>query len=229
MKFLALVEIMNQTTSIRMSHQQGGFTLIESLIALLVAALGVLGILGVQMRTLANTQTGGQRGQAIRLIEDLSERLKVNPNAEANAADYLISWNTATDTSLSPLTPLTPRASTLCNAVACTAKEQAQFDIREWKRSVELSLGPGVADATVFNASDEDVTTNRRQLGVMISWRQNESSTDTSTVFNITTADTGTVDCPSNRICQLQYIQLASRCKVDDRGGPSNLLTFCPL
>ena len=38
-------------------HRQHGITLIESLVAIVVAALGILGILGVQMRTLTDTQT----------------------------------------------------------------------------------------------------------------------------------------------------------------------------
>lgn len=218
------------------SIRQRGITLIESLVALVVTVLGILGIIGVQMRTLASTQTAMQRSQAILFIEDLSERLKVNPNAEANVADYQIGWGTASDNSLAPLAPLTPRAAKLCDTAACTAQEQAQFDIREWKRSVELALGPGMADAMVFLVADESATaTNKRQLGVMISWRQNEESTTTGTggyytPFDITSAQTGVAAaaCPVDRICQLQFIQLASRCKVDDRGGATNLLTFCP-
>jgi type IV pilus assembly protein PilV len=219
---------MKTTTHSLPRSAQAGFTLIESLVALVVAALGIMGIVGIQMRTLAGTQTSSQRSQAIQLIQNLSERLQNNPNASANAADYVIGWNTATDNSIAKLKPLTPRAGTLCDTGTCSASDQAKFDIREWKRSVELALGPGVADANVFTAVDETTATDRRQLGVMISWRQNESATDTAAVFNITSTSTGAAGCPTDRICQLQYIQLASRCKVDDRAGPSSLLTFCP-
>ena len=38
------------------SRIQRGITLIESLVAIAVMALGILGILGVQMRTLTDTQ-----------------------------------------------------------------------------------------------------------------------------------------------------------------------------
>ena len=71
---------------------QRGITLIESLIAILIMALGILGVLGVQMRTLSDTQTSVRRAQAIRVIEDLSERIKVNPNGLANINTYLTSW-----------------------------------------------------------------------------------------------------------------------------------------
>jgi type IV pilus assembly protein PilV len=61
------------------TRRQRGISLIESLIAIVVTALGILGILGVQMRTLSDTSTTVRRAQAIRLIEDLGERMRVNP------------------------------------------------------------------------------------------------------------------------------------------------------
>lgn len=54
------------------ARRQRGISLIESLVAIVVMALGILGILGVQMRTLTDTSTTVRRAQAIRLIEDLS-------------------------------------------------------------------------------------------------------------------------------------------------------------
>jgi type IV pilus assembly protein PilV len=89
---------MRLTHTIR-AKKQLGITLLESLIAIVVAALGILGILGVQMRTLTDTQTS-MRTQAIRLIEDLSERMKVNPNALLSIGDY-----TSTFTKKLPTTP----------------------------------------------------------------------------------------------------------------------------
>ena len=54
-----------------MSHtpkHQRGIALIEALIAILIIALGILGVMGVQMRTLSDTQTGVRPAQAIPLI-----------------------------------------------------------------------------------------------------------------------------------------------------------------
>ena len=76
-------------------QRQRGLTLIESLVAIFVAALGVLGIIGAQMRTLSDTQTTVRRSQAVRLIEDLSERMKVHPNALSVLSDYTIGWTPA--------------------------------------------------------------------------------------------------------------------------------------
>ena len=84
------------------SRLQRGISLIESLVAIVVMALGILGILGVQMRTLADTQTGVRRAQAIRLIEDLSERVKSQPNGLGVMDAYVRDWDETGATETSP-------------------------------------------------------------------------------------------------------------------------------
>ena len=102
------------TTHLKTKHQRG-IALIESLVAIVITALGILGILGVQMRTLADTQTGVRRAQAIRLTEDLSERAKVNPNALANIAQYVQGFGAAG-------TPPTDCKSSACDSVQLDRK-----------------------------------------------------------------------------------------------------------
>ncbi|MFD1712010.1 type IV pilus modification protein PilV [Ottowia sp. GY511] len=204
-------------------HRQRGLTLIESLIAILVAALGILGVLGVQMRTLTDTQTTVRRAQAVRLIEDLSERIRVQPNSLANLNAYVIGWEADTTTAA----PRTQQAGTLCTSTACSTAQFAAYDIREWKRLVEISLP--LADANVFVApGDSSSTNNRRQLGVMLSWRENEKSADTDYTASLNAAaDGGTVSCPTGRICHLQYIPLAARCAPYLGAGGSTPLYYC--
>ena len=214
------------------SHRQRGITLIESLVAIFVTALGILGILGVQMRTLADTQTSVRRAQAVRLIEDLGERLKVHPNSLMVLSSYQSGW--------SPTLP-TPPAGTDCAAVACNAADLAAYDVAEWKRAVQRSLPAG--DANIFIPPGENATlNNRRQLGVMISWRENERA-DLTAADRLDTdatqvrANDGTLSagagagpanaCPANRSCQLQYIPVAARCAPDLRAGASNPQYFC--
>jgi len=60
--------------------RQSGVSLIESLVATTILAIGSLGLLTVQIRTLAETQTSVHRAQAVRAIEDLAERIKANPD-----------------------------------------------------------------------------------------------------------------------------------------------------
>ncbi|MDO5623465.1 MAG: type IV pilus modification protein PilV [Pseudomonadota bacterium] len=219
---------MKPTASSRPS--QRGITLIESLVALLVAALGILGIIGMQMRALSDTQTSVRRAQAIRLIDDLGERMKVNPNALFILDSYTSGWTAS---------PPTPVASVDCAATECTAAELAAYDVAEWKRAVQRMLPLG--DANIFTAAGEDgLAGNRRQLGVMLSWRENESASltnDDRDQIDLTKAiDSGgtvhqaggTVTCPQDRTCHLQYIPVAARCAPYFAGTSTVPQYFCP-
>lgn len=196
-----------QPTSVR--HQRG-ITLLESLVAIVVAALGILGILGVQMRTLTDTQTTVRRAQAIRLIEDLGERMKVNPNALADIDAYKSSFTNE---------PTPGNCSSGCNH-----SQLAAYDLAVWKQTVKNILPLG--QASIFLAPGEGTAANpnRRQLGVMISWRENERDTSSAYKDNIDatkvraadgslSAGTDTANaCPANRTCHLQYLPVAARC-----------------
>lgn len=214
---------LSQRTRLRNTR---GFALLETLIALLVVALGLLGILGLQARTLVDTQTGVRQAQALRLIENLSERVRLNPNSnvQAVADNYITDWGNVT-------------ASTDCSA-GCTAATLAKFDIEQWKQTVKDTLP--LADAKVFYVNDEAGVTagNRRQLGVMISWRENESDQSSQTsanqtaylkYFHLASKDAGGagISCPTGSICHLQFIQLASRCVANTAAGPTDTRYFC--
>ncbi|MCE1251363.1 MAG: type IV pilus modification protein PilV [Comamonadaceae bacterium] len=197
------------------AQHQRGISLLESLIALIVAALGILGVVGMQMRTLTDSQTTVRRAQAIRLIEDLSERLKVNPNAMTDMATYVSDFAN------------TPSPGN-CTTNACSHAALATYDLGTWKQNIAASLPLG--QANVFLAPTEP-TSNRRQLGVMISWRENER--DTSANFkDALDAVTGgggggTVSCPAGRTCHLQYIPVSARCAPYDKGGSSAATYYC--
>ena len=183
------------------SRLQRGISLIESLVAIVVMALGILGILGVQMRTLTDTQTGVRRAQAIRLIEDLSERIKNQPNSLTTMGNYVRTWDPDSATATTPN----------CSTSACTPANMATYDLNRWIDNVRAALPLG--DAAVFLAADNS-TTDPRQLGVMISWRENERDKDSAKVFETgkTAADAAdSVTCPTDRICHLQFISPGQR------------------
>ena len=199
---------------------QRGVTLIESLVALVVIALGILGILGVQMRTLTDTQTGVRHAQAIRLIEDMGERMKVNPNALANINAYVTAFAD---------TPTLPNCASGCNAA-----QLAAYDVAVWKRIVRENLPTGQASIFVPPAESGLATGLGRQLGVMIAWRENEragTKTDDIDATKVRAADGtfsagATLACPADHICHLQYLPVASRCAPYAPGGVT--MYYCP-
>lgn len=224
------------TMSLPPPRRQRGISLIESLVAIVVAALGILGVVGVQMRTLSDTQTTVRRAQAIRLIEDLSERLKVHPNAlnavnptGAGTTSYIAdTWDSAlTDPALK------------CDAAKCTPAQLAAYDLWAWRTQVRGLMPAG--DGVVFLTEGEDgATGNQRQLGVMLRWRENErdiSDNDDRKIHreNIDaaqakkadgtfTSGTGkaTLDAGCGEAgftCHLQYIPISARCAPDFWSG----------
>lgn len=194
--------------------RQKGLTLLETLVAIVIMALGILSVLGLQMRTLTNTQTSLYRAQAIRLIEDLNERMAGNPNALLNISAYTSAWDH------------TPTAAQNCSQSACSHTELAAYDIAQWKALVTNTLPLG--NAHVFTPQDETTANNRRQLGVMISWRENELSQDDSYKNPINAASGGgsTASCPANQTCHLQFIPVIARCAPYASGSSTQL--FCP-
>lgn len=65
---------------------QRGMALMEALISMLVMAFGVLGFLGLQAKTAALQVEAYQRSQALILLEDLTQRMRLN---QANASAYV--------------------------------------------------------------------------------------------------------------------------------------------
>lgn len=169
--------------------RQGGMTLVESLIALLVMALGLLGLAGVQARLLAENRTSNQRAIAIGLIEDLANRMVINRDA-ALAGSYALAWSGT-------------KAAQDCLTAQCTGAQMAQSDLNLWRTNVVAAL-PG-ANATVFASP-----TDARQIGIAIAWNSNEGTASSNSAytapFAITTANAG-VACPAASICHVVYFQ----------------------
>ena len=204
---------------------QRGITLLESLVSIVVLSLGVLGVLGVQLRTLADTQTGVRRAQAVRLIEDLSERIKVSPDGINNIGAYTAAWNVDITGAVAN-----------CVTTACTSAQLAAYDRNNWVNATRTLLPRG--DANVFVVPDEaGAVAGRRQLGVMVSWRESEKSASKAdgtadSTYSAATAVASTgganVSCPAGTTCHLQYIQVTSRCSPYTLDGAATAPLFCP-
>ncbi|MEO8248502.1 MAG: type IV pilus modification protein PilV [Burkholderiales bacterium] len=181
-----------------LQRRQRGVTLLESLVSIVILAVAVLGMLGVQLRTLAETQTTVRRAQAIRLIEDFGERLKssAGPNPPP-LGNYVSDWATV------------PTGATNCGTGACTPAQLATWDVQEWKRSLGNTLPNAQASIFLSTAENGDPG-NRRQLGVIVGWRANERTGAAATPDYVTPLNASTnspVVCPAGLICHLVYVQ----------------------
>lgn len=98
-------------------RRQTGLTLIEVLIAVVVLAIGLLGIAGLQSAALSNNLISYQYTQASSLAQAMIERMRANRDGVRSGA-YAIAADA---------TP--PAAGVNCASTACTSAQQAQWDI----------------------------------------------------------------------------------------------------
>lgn len=204
------------------SHKKNkGFALFEALISLLIITLGLLAILGLQLRTLADTQTSVKRAQAVDLVNQLAERIRANPSAITNFNSFLLTQGT------------TPSTAT-CETTQLDANQRAKCEVNNWLVNVKNVMPLG--DAAVFLPADypSGFTGDITQIGVLISWRANEKKNSDGTTaddyvsaFNVDTGFTGagSLSCPDGRICHLQFIPLTSRCTPYKKSGSPQF--FC--
>ncbi len=124
------------------SKKEAGIALIEVLVAVLVLAVGLLGMAAMQVQSSQMTNGAAQRTQAILLTADMMDRVRAN---RANAADYDgISVDPAVTTCATDYAPL---ASATVSA----------NDITEWSNLVVCLLPEGTGTVTVDNTTGEVV------------------------------------------------------------------------
>ena len=129
-----------------------GFTLIEILVAVLVLAIGLLGLAKLQTFALHSNHSANLRTQATLLSYDITDRMR------ANRATYL-------DASGNYIAPPAGTTAKKCewdgSAVdTCTATEMAQYDLAHWRTVLADNLPGGTGtvclDSTPNDGTDTD-------------------------------------------------------------------------
>lgn len=131
-----------------------GFTLIEALISVVVLAIGLLGLAGLQAASISNNQSAYNRSQATQLAYDIADRIRANA-VEANK------FSTS-----AYITVTNPSAQATCkNTTGCSAALMAQNDLYEWKANVSGLLPRGVGSLAQDAAN--------RTYTITINWDDN--------------------------------------------------------
>ncbi len=84
-----------------MPTRQRGISLLESLIALLVLSIGLLGVLGLQTQSLVHNRAAYFETQATNMAQDMLDRIRAN---REKAADYALTLGGEVDGSGLPAT-----------------------------------------------------------------------------------------------------------------------------
>ena len=130
------------------SRPPSGFTMLEVLIAIVVISFGLLGLAGLQAFALQNNINATQRTAAIRLANDMVDRMKANYTGVVNNNYHL------------------PASTDYANQVAacisvggCTSPQMAQNDAFDWAQGVAANL-PGGLGVICLDSTPNDGASN---------------------------------------------------------------------
>ena len=154
------------------TQQQLGIALLEALVALVILAFGVLGLLWMHQQALAQQRQQLMRAVATGIADDLAERMRLNAPQRAL---YAKAWGNAT------------AATPDCTATACTRQELAAWDKQQLQQALQSQLPEG--DAAVFALTDMP-----NWWGIVIAWR------DANETYRTDTAS-GSPPCPAQMSC----------------------------
>jgi type IV pilus assembly protein PilV len=145
---------MNELRSMHdhLEHAQRGFGLVESLVALVVISVGMIGIAALYGQGLRASTMALNRTRAVNLAADMADRIRANRRGEA-------AFNTASaaDRNCDPGDP-----------VDCTAQEMANHDTWRWRAEVNATLpGPGTGTVAFAGGTPPTytITVNWQEVG----------------------------------------------------------------
>ena len=106
-----------------LSRHTRGFTLLETLVCLVVLSIGLLGLVRMQAAAIRLNNSSYLRGQAALLAYDILDRMRINSEV-AEAGEYDLA-----------LDALPEDAPPVCVGIAagCDASQLARFDLAQWK------------------------------------------------------------------------------------------------
>ncbi len=140
-----------------------GFTLVESMIALVVLSVGMLGIAAMYGQGLTAGRTAEQRTRAVNLVADMADRIRANRLGQAAYE------GTAANHRCDPQHG---------GPVACTPAEMAAHDLFVWNEELaDAHMGlPQGSGSVAYDASSTPPT-----YTISVSWTQTGQGTKTGT------------------------------------------------
>ena len=139
-------------------------SLIELLVALVIASLGLLTLVGLQAASLRYTRVTEHRAVATLLADDLMERIRANTTGAQDLSHYAYA---ATFKSQAKA-PALPSPSCNIGTATCTLPELAADDLVRWRLAVPRLLPEGAA-LTKVSTDPNDAT--RKWLDLWLAWR----------------------------------------------------------
>jgi len=142
---------------------QRGITMVESLVALVVLSVGMLGIASLYIASLKAGRSAMIRTQAVNLATDIADRIRSN-RAGRGAYDTAGYGGGAKEHG--------------CVGGTCSADELAEDDLARWQTTLTQVM-PGNAKGIVTYLAEPVSDVN--QYTIVVSWRESGDTADSTT------------------------------------------------
>lgn len=165
------------------SRQQGGFTLIEVMIAVLIVTVGLLGFSKMQALAISSTQVASSRSMIALQSASLAAAMHGNKTYWAGgvaSAAFSTAGSTVTDATgvLSAVPPVCD-ATTVPAAPLCTPAQLAAYDLQHWATNMAALFPSYRSDGTCTTSPNTSISCT-----VTVSWTEKYVSSNQSTVSN---------------------------------------------
>lgn len=150
----------NKAVSPQRARAQQGFTLIEVAVALIVLAVGLLGIAGMQSSGMQNTLKSHHRAVAMMQAQDIADRIRANISGMRAKA-----YTNAIPTSA-------PSPSCMTSGATCTPAQLAATDLYNWDTANKASLPAAESkiECTDINAATATVYEAGTSCTITVRW-----------------------------------------------------------
>jgi len=138
-------------------RSESGVAMLEVLIAIIVVSFGLLGVAGLQLAGMKNSQTAYLRSTATAQAYDMADRMRANIGG-VRAGNY---------DAITATIPSVPTCSSSFSATAgCSLSEMAKYDAYVWLTANQALLPGG--SGTVTAVADS----NRTRFNISVSWSE---------------------------------------------------------
>jgi type IV pilus assembly protein PilV len=144
---------MTNSSPTRRLQAQYGFSIVEVLVALVVLAVGMLGIAGLYVTSLQASGSALLRMQAVNLAGDMADRIRANPNAGAAYEGVAANNNCA---GAAP--------------AICSAAQMAGDDLWRWRVQLAGALPDDGDAATPQGTVDVAAGGSPRTYTITVTW-----------------------------------------------------------
>ncbi len=165
----------------RNNNRQRGFSLIEVLVSVLIVAVGILGVAGLQVVSLQQNRSALLRAEALQLGNDILDRMRANPTTDYAPVGLGDS----------------PPSAKNCVTNSCSRTEMAEYDIAQWKCSInsndpddvpyDICTSFGIAGALPDGAAS--ISKSNGVHEVMVEWADDRAGNKSSITLRTRTDD----------------------------------------